>query len=165
MSMNRREFVTLATGSIALTVLTNLGSSTLAMADGPRNNLAKEPFDAGEVGKYAKAGVYDDFAKDKGVWLVSDGKILTALSGSCTHAGGALEYHEDRKVFVCLKHQAEFTPEGDNSPGFKAKRPLERCSISLTTGDKPQVHIDPTKRFRKDKDEWTKPEASLTLPA
>jgi Rieske Fe-S protein len=171
MTMNRREFMTVAGSSLALVV----GGTSIALCvlnnpkpveeAGVNNALAKDPFSAGPIEKYAKEGVYDDFAKSKGVWIVSDGKQVVVFSGTCTHAGGVLVWTPERQVWVCQKHQAEFTSDGTNKPDMRAKRPLERCSVSLSKDAKPEIQVDPTKLLRKDKGDWDKPEASVKIPA
>ncbi len=156
MSPTRREFVALAAASFALTVLNNV-----VKAD--KEKAAAEPFLAGALSQYTKADVYDKYLKDRNVLLVSDGKTLVALSTTCPHAGGEIAWDKTKKIFQCAKHEAKFTPDGVNVAGGKAKRPMERFAIRLTTGENPQVQVDPKKVLRKDKDQWSDPEAELKL--
>jgi Rieske Fe-S protein len=172
MPLTRRQF-TLASTSIALTIL---GCDSRAADEAPaqappeggnrgknRANLATEPFRVGPPDKYKQAKLYADYKADKGVWLVSDGKALVALSATCTHNGCTTHYAEDKQVFDCPCHHSHFSLAGDNLEG-KAKRPLERCALKLVQTDAgPEIEVDPTRRFRKDKDQWSDPASSLTL--
>jgi len=168
MPLTRRAFTILATGSIALTVLGEQGFA--GPMDNPANrpSLAKEPFNIGPKSKYKEAGLYQDFKKDKGVWVVSDGKQLTVLSATCTHIGATTNWNDGKKQFQCErqgpKHGSTFDLDGTNTAG-KATRPLERCSLKLVKGANgaEEVEVDPTTRFRKDKDEWSNPASSLPL--
>jgi Rieske Fe-S protein len=179
MSLTRRQF-TLASTSIALTVMgcdsqaSDDGSAAQAAPQegGPsggggkgknRANLATEPFRVGSPGQYKQAKLYADYKADKGVWLVSDGKTLVALSATCTHNGCTTHHVEDKQIFDCPCHHSHFGLTGDNLEG-KAKRPLERCALKLVKTDTGQeIEVDPTRRFRKDKDQWGDPASSLTL--
>jgi Rieske Fe-S protein len=181
MSLTRREFA-FASTSIALTVLgcdgeasnTRLSEAAPQQggpASGPgeggkgknRANLATEPFRVGSPDQYKQAKLYADYKADKGVWLVSDGKALVALSATCTHNGCTTHYLDDKQIFDCPCHHSHFSLEGDNLEG-KAKRPLERCALKLVKTDTGQeIEVDPTRRFRKDKDQWGDPASSLTL--
>ncbi len=98
------------------------------------------------------------------MWLVSDGKALVALSATCTHLGCTTPYLADQKAFRCPCHGSQFSPEGINAPGGRAKRPLERCTVRLVDTDSGrQIEVDPTRRFRKDLDQWGDAAASLAL--
>jgi Rieske Fe-S protein len=159
MTHTRREFVALAAATVALTVLNNV-----VQADGPKTPPPPaDPFLVGSPSDYTKPGVYDKYQKDHAILLISDGKTLVALSTTCPHAGGPISWHKDKNLFICEKHKAEFSPEGVNAPNMKAKRPMERFAIRLTTDPKPQIQVDPKKVLRKDKDQWSDPEASLKL--
>jgi Rieske Fe-S protein len=160
MSPTRREFVAMAAASLALTVLNNV---TPATADSKEPAKPAEPFLAGPLSDYEKAGVYDKYLKSNAVLLVSDGKELVALSTICPHAGGAISWVKEKNEFVCEKHKAGFTADGVNVAGAKAKRPMERFAIRLTKDEKPQVQVDPKKVLRKDKNQWGDAEASLKI--
>ncbi|MCX5660509.1 MAG: Rieske (2Fe-2S) protein [Planctomycetota bacterium] len=174
MALTRREFTTASGAIVALTVL-GAGCSREDPkpppgANGPggkkdrKAKLATEPFTVGPLAKYAAPGVYTDIKEAKGVWLVSDGKALVALSATCTHSGCTTDYDADNKSFECPCHSSEFDLQGINHEGGKAKRPLERCKVELVgEGSAQEVRVDPTKRFRKDKDEWDAAVTELKL--
>lgn len=123
------------------------------------SKLAKEPFLIGPPTRYRPSGVYLDH-EDKGVWLVSDGQRLVALNSTCTHLGCATKYKQVNSRFACPCHKSQFDLEGNVFDGSKAKRPLERCALRLVGG---QVEVDPTRRFRKDRDEWSDPDSVFHL--
>lgn len=160
MSMTRREFTAGTTATLALTVL---GCSTQADEKKDENapNLAKEPFTIGKPSKYAKAGMYDEYKKEKGVWVVSDGKAVVVFSANCTHLKCTTHWKPETKLIVCPCHGSKFDLEGANQEGSKAKRPLERCSLSLLKSG--EIQVDPTRTLRKDKDEWSDPAASVKI--
>jgi len=179
MGMTRRAF-TVNASAVALTVLgCDSGSpATTAAAGGEGNggdggeaasndskkaNLAKEPFLIGASTRFTRPGLYQDFKSDKGVWLVSDGKTLVALSATCTHLGCTTHWQSDRALFECPCHESLFSLEGMNRGG-KSKRPMERCAMRIVESDSgPQIEVDPTRRFRHERGEWDDPASTLTL--
>lgn len=163
--LTRREFSLLATGSLALVVLNQAPALAQSAAEEKNKaNLAAEPFLIGPAEKFKAAGIYEDFKKAKGVWLVSDGQMLVALSATCTHLGCSTKSNPEKKGFICPCHESKFDAQGLNIRG-KARRPLERCALRRVTGPSggPEVEVDPRKRFRKDKNEWSDPASSLAL--
>lgn len=175
MSLTRRDFSHAAGVGVALSLLgcdrrisQTAEAAPAAGGGGPsggkNKGLAKEPFLAGAPAAYAKKGLYDAYKKDYGVWLVSDGQRLVALSATCTHTGCSTAWDADKSQYVCPCHKSRFELAGENIEGGKAKRPLERCALSLVDADGgKQVRVDPTRRFRKEAGEWSKPESSLAL--
>lgn len=118
-------------------------------------SLADSPFTIGVPHKYRRAGVYEDFRESHGIWLVSDGSRLVALSAVCTHKGCGTRYDSMSRIFKCPCHKSTFTTDGLNISGGKAERPLERCMIALDgkPGDiSAQLRVDPTKRYRQEID-------------
>lgn len=178
--MTRRQFTFTATSLMALTVIgcdgraqtsEAEGGSTAADPQGKKQDdkkpkaakLAKEPFLIGPPSRYKEVGVYPHH-KDKGVWIVSDAKTLVVFSAICTHLGCPTRLDLDQEIFSCPCHKSRYDFEGINQPGSKAKRPMERCSVRLVEGATGKdIQVDPTKRFRKDKDQWSDPASSLPL--
>ena len=150
MPLTRRAFTAGATASIALTVL-GCGKEEAASGSGaaqpspnrPSAKLTTEPFTAGTVADYTAEGVYDTHAQDKGVFLVSDGTKLVALSGECTHNGCGTAW--DGSVFKCPCHGSEFEKDGTNKPNMKAHMPL--VALAITADDAGQITVDPTQKF------------------
>ena len=174
-SMTRREFTAATTSVVALTVLgcdsradqTENTPEAMSAAKGKTNdkkknkaNLATEPFLVGQPGQYTKLGVYTEYKDDKGVWLVSDGRELVALSATCTHLACSTDYDPAKGQFECPCHESRFSLEGKNDKYAKAKRPLERCTVRLVDG---QIEVDPTRRLRQEKGEWSDAAAALPL--
>lgn len=184
MSMTRREFTAATASTVTLTVLgcddgraaeqaRQLEEATAAAQrlaakekqDPKKANLATEPFLIGRADRYFKPGVYDEYKKEKGVWIVSDGKELVVFSATCTHLACTTELDLSKQLFKCPCHKSGFDFQGMNTKGSKAKRPLERCALRLVDSGPGvgQVEVDPTRRFRKDKDQWSDPAAALKL--
>ncbi len=126
--------------------------------------LATEPFLIGPISGYRQPGVYAQHRDTQGVFVVSDGKTITALSGVCTHLACMTKLDQDRQIFYCPCHKSTFDYNGIQQDGAKAKRPLERCALSLVPTDSGrQIQVDPTRRFRKDKDQWSDPASELKI--
>jgi len=179
MTITRREFSIATVSTVTLTILgcdgqaepakVELSSATKGKQDPKKDskkaNLATEPFLIGPPSGYAKPGVYDEYKKEKGVWIVSDGSELVVLSATCTHLACSTDLDRPKGCFTCPCHESEFDVQGINAEGSKAKRPLERCALRLVDSGPGagQIEVDPTQRFRKDKDQWSAPAAALTL--
>ncbi len=121
--------------------------------------LAKQPFFIGSPGRYGRPGVYREH-EDKGVWLVSTGHTLIAISRMCTHLACTTEFDQDGQCFICPCHKSQFDLEGVQMAGSRAKRPLERCALRLVHG---RIEVDPTRRFRRASGQWSDPAASLHI--
>ncbi|MEZ6190100.1 MAG: Rieske 2Fe-2S domain-containing protein [Phycisphaerales bacterium] len=160
MRITRRQFSAALGTTIALTVLGCSDEPEEAKVESggrSRNKLTlpDAPFSIGAPHKYHSAGVYEEYRESKGIYLVSDGKQLVALSAVCTHNGCGTRFDSMSRIFKCPCHQSTFTSDGLNISGGKAKRPLERCMISLDgkPGDaSAQLSVDPTKRYRQEID-------------
>lgn len=177
MSMTRREFTVAGTSAVALTVLgcdSNANTPPAQAMDEKKDNranLATEPFTIGKPKDYAKAGHYEDYKKEKGVWVVSDGKEVVVFSATCTHTGCTTNWKEDAKCFRCPCHNSNFELDGSQKDGSKAKRPLDRCSVKVVKGkdkdgkDADVIEVNPKKLLKKtaEKNEWTDPEASVKI--
>lgn len=177
MDLTRREFAALSGAAVALTVLgcdSHAEQPTTAPAgSGPvagdekkkkKIHLATEPFTIGGRSDYKQPVVSSKFHDDKGVFILSDGKTLVALSAMCPHRNCATDYEQDKKRFLCPCHKSTFDQDGNRLSG-KADRPLERCAVRLIKDaqGKEEIEVDPRKRYRKDKDEWGAEDASLSL--
>src|SRR5688572_15323808 len=114
MPLTRREFSAAAVGSIALAVLPISSPARAESAEDKKANLATTPFAIGALPQYKKPGLYNGYKKDKGVWIVSDGKVLTVLSATCTHRGCTTRWQEDKAVFACPCHESKFGLDGEN---------------------------------------------------
>ena len=158
MKITRRKFTRAIGAGFALTVLgcSDKGDSDSSdVAKRGKLVLPEAPFFVGEPEQYRKPGVYRGYRRSHGIWLVSDGKQLVALSAACTHNGCGTRYDSMSKVFKCPCHNSIFSIEGLNHSGSRAKRPLERCGIALVRksgGAAPKLRVDPTKRYRQEID-------------
>lgn len=159
MRITRRQFTTALGGTFALTVLgCSDGPEAQVQSGAPSRRklmLPDKPFTIGGPQKYRRSGVYQDFRQSHGIWLVSDGGKLVALSAVCTHNGCGTRYDSMSRIFKCPCHSSTFTTDGLNRSGGKARRPLERCMIALQgkPGDaSAELLVDPTKRYRQEID-------------
>lgn len=164
--LTRRQF-TAAASLLSLHVLGGCGREDGAPSASRDTTarLASEPFDVGPLDRYTQPGVYTDFKDATGVWLVSDGSKLFALSATCTHIGCTTDWNAADKVFLCPCHGSRFDLQGKPAAGAKADRPLERCHLAVVQGPAGAVvRVDPTQRWTTDAD-WNLPGAALDLPA
>ena len=174
-SITRREFSIATASTVTLTILgcdgqaqpakVKLDRSAKEKSDPKKANLATEPFLVGPPSGYDKPGVYDELKAEKGIWIVSDGKELVVLSATCTHLACSTDLDRTKQRFKCPCHESEFDFEGINGEGSKASRPLERCALRLVDSGEGagQIEIDPTQRFRQDKDQWSDPASTFKL--
>jgi len=168
--LTRRQFHRAAAGSLLSLTVLGCGEDKPAetLNNDKRVELATAPFDVGPVSSFQKAGVYTEFFRSHGVYLVSDGSMLVALSAICTHNACGVRWEQGSGQFQCPCHDSAFTREGLNSGGSKAKRPLERCRIkpaALRPGPDPVLRVDPTRRFRQERNEWSSPESMVMFDA
>lgn len=179
MPISRRRFTVATSCAVTLTVLgcdgrwgqadtraSESSATDLVKAkdekDDPRpksSKLAKEPFLIGPPARYKNAGVYTDH-KEQGVWIVSDGRALVVLNATCTHLACATKLDLPNGYFICPCHESRFSFQGIHKRGSKAKRPLERCALGMVEG---QIQVDPTRRFREEKGQWSDPASLLVL--
>ncbi len=161
--VTRRAFAGAAVSAVALTVLgcDNPAAPQAARAgsDRPdREKLATEPFAIGPPDLYKSFGVYTDFRKSHGVWVVStfssSGVMIVALSAICTHNACGTRYNRHANKFKCPCHGSSFTSDGLVSGSGRATRALERCRLDLIDGE---LVVNPDIRFRQDQNEWSNP--------
>lgn len=147
MDLNRRQFVGIVAGACA------------GCLCGARPVLAADPVDAGDIAKYAKDGIYGDFAADQGIFIVRRNNKLYAVTALCSHKGHELMRDPDNELqFKCDKHGSLFTLEGLATKG-PAKEPLLRLGIKLD-GSK-RIVVDPTQQFEKK--DWDKDGAVIKV--
>ncbi len=171
MRITRRQFTRSLGAGIALTVL-GCGEESGSSPDTPKRGkleLPDEPFSIGDPEKFREPGVYRNHRESHGIWLVSDGKQLVALSAVCTHNGCGTRYDTMSRIFKCPCHSSTFSIEGLNHTGGKADRPLERCNLSQAKGTA-ELIVDPTKRYRQEIDNpisgrnWSSPHSVFIFP-
>jgi cytochrome b6-f complex iron-sulfur subunit len=126
-------------------------------------NELKEPpstFKAGQPETYDPGQVVERFKDAFGVWIVRQDNSIFALSTTCTHLGCTPNWLESEQKFKCPCHGSGFRKDGTNFEG-PAPRPLERYKIGRAEDG--QVLVDKSKKFQKERGEWSDPDASLTL--
>jgi Rieske Fe-S protein len=148
--MNRREFVAMAATACA------------ACACGASQSLAAEkagPVDAGLASQYSRDGISDKFLKSHHFFLVRSQGKLFAVSGICTHKGGALILNPaDHTRIKCTKHDSVFDVQGQvlHPP---ARSGLARLGISLD--EQKHVVVDAAKKFEQG--HWDQAGSYLTV--
>jgi nitrite reductase/ring-hydroxylating ferredoxin subunit len=142
----RREFVggVAAAAAAAACALCPAAQALAAGRAAPRVGRV----DAGPLAAFDRDGVFDDWAKDCGFFLVRDDGRLYALSARCTHKNVGLVVRGDR--LKCPKHGSIFTLDGEVTKA-PAKRSLPRYGISVDGGG--SVIVDGSREFGPDESE------------
>ncbi len=126
-------------------------------------NVLFEPpstFKAGRPEEY-QIGLVDERFKDQfGAWLIRDDRGIYALSTTCTHLGCTPNWLASEQKFKCPCHGSGFYKTGINFEG-PAPRPLERYTITL--GEDGLILVDKSKKYQREKGEWSNPLAFLEL--
>jgi cytochrome b6-f complex iron-sulfur subunit len=118
-------------------------------------NVATSPVTVGEATKYAKDGIYDEYAKTSGFIVVAEKGKIYAVTAVCSHKRGLLV--KDPAVagqIKCTKHDGKFSAAGSPISG-PPKTSLARLAISKNA--KGELVVDPTKQFQQA--DWEKAEA------
>lgn len=162
-SLSRRRFTVLTVGAVALAAvgheLTACRRSDPATsqpaADGDQlrpGDLTDQPLDAGPLSRYRQPGVYVEH-RHLGLWIVSNGHRVLALSAICPHLGCLVNWSPSQQQFICPCHLSRFEANGQPLPDQKAKQPLGRlsASIRLSAGSSDaHLWIDPQKSLSAD---------------
>ena len=115
-------------------------------------------FKAGKPDDYVVGEVSEKFKLSKRVWIVREKTGFYAILAICTHLGCTPRWLASSNKFKCPCHGSGFRKSGVNFEG-PAPRPLERIKIALN--EEGEILIDKAKRFRREKGEWTDPDAYL----
>ena len=162
--MNRRKFVLLATVAAATTACSACFANA---ADAPAGEDAKKQegkppppnkgtVNVGKKDKFAKDGVYDEFAKSNRVLIVRhEGKIY-APTATCTHKNAALRVKDG--VITCPNHGSKFSVHGTSTKG-PAKGSLYRYALSVDAEG--NIIVNKEKQFTEK--EWEQEGAFLKV--
>ncbi len=123
-----------------------------------RDELRLKPFRVGPASRWVTPGVYDDFLKSHGVYLVSNQGMLVALIAQSTEAEVNVKFDPLTGLFECPRSGALYTRDGLAWADSPASRSLERCQVrALGPSDKPDVEIlvDPQNRFLFEQQQWS----------
>jgi cytochrome b6-f complex iron-sulfur subunit len=128
-------------------------------------NEADPRFVAGNRSKFSESPkVYEEFKQSQWVWLVrlqeAGQDRLVALSTVCTHMGCTPNWREAERKYSCPCHGSGFFMDGVNFEG-PTPRPLERFRIFTDPAD--NIIVDKSVKFRKDRDEWNKPDSYIIM--
>ena len=166
----RRNFLMSWAGISWLTFTAASGAGTVAMGRFMLPNVLFEP------PQVFKAGTLEDFEYDKPderfkqshqTWVVKlrkdwdNGQHFFALSTVCTHLGCTPNVLFNELKIKCPCHGSGFYFNGINFEG-PAPRPLERWKVFVDPVDG-QIVIDKTKKYQKEKEQWTNPDSYIDL--
>jgi cytochrome b6-f complex iron-sulfur subunit len=125
----------LSTAAVGACAMCSCTSSTPA----PAPAKSTQPIDIGPPDRFARDGIYDDWADAHGFFIVRQANQLYALSSICTHRHYDLETKGTQ--IVCPKHGSLFTPTGQVIKG-PATTPLPRLGIQVTPAK--TIVVDPS---------------------
>jgi cytochrome b6-f complex iron-sulfur subunit len=91
--------------------------------DIPRTGVKKAELSYTASGKVMKARIF----------LVSSSEGLTAFSAVCSHLGCLVNYHRDKREFVCPCHGGRYDLSGRNISG-PPPAPLTRFPVKIQDG-------------------------------
>ena len=154
----RRLFNFIGWGFIGIFLTTTLGSVIRFFV--PR--ILYEPPTRYKVGfpfEYT-LGISERFKKKFRIWIVRELDKMYVIEAKCTHLGCTPNWMASEGKFKCPCHGSGFAPDGVNTEG-PAPRPLERFQVTLAEDG--QIIVDQSKRFRGERDEWSKPGAFVTV--
>lgn len=134
--MQRRDFVKLTGAAICAGVCGCAGPGGGRVWTGPTS------FDIGTMADYPKDGMYTQFEKQGGFFVMREKGRLYAVSAICSHKYCGLE--TKGKELVCDCHGSRFTSQGVVLTG-PATRSLEHFGITLS-GDR-RLRVDRTKVY------------------
>lgn len=118
-----------------------------------------KPFEIGPASKWAKPGLYLDFADSHKVALRSEGGMLVALLLVSPETGQTVRYDRSANLFRDPQSDGLFTIDGVKWGGSADRPSLARCRIRhLGPLDEPNVGlvVDPGKLFRQEDQQWSK---------
>lgn len=129
------------------------------------NRIATRAFSIGDPSKYKEPGVYDDFHRSHGVWVVSrdsaSGRMLVVLSAQAPGVDGLTHFSPAIGKFRCATSGSRFTRDGllSGSSGV-ATRSLERLRLEFRDGE---LRVVPTKRYVQEDNDWSSPFSLFVL--
>jgi|GEM_PF-4716002 len=125
---------------------------------GKRVRTATKLFGAGNPAQFDTRGVYADFYKSHGVFLVNNRSMLVALCAESPNSGNTVRYDRNLNQYIDPRDNSRYTADGLPTGRPNDRQALERCRISMSlelSDQKPQLVIDPTHRFLYEKNEWS----------
>lgn len=127
--INRRDFIKVATGAIGGVITAALGIPIVGYLIDPalRENKAGAPMVIGKLEEIpvgtpfpfsftiTKVNGWERTASSFGGFVIrksADPKDILILSSRCTHLSCRVNWQEEKKIFVCPCHDANFSAEG-----------------------------------------------------
>jgi cytochrome b6-f complex iron-sulfur subunit len=155
----------MALAGLGWLALTATGVACLAMLQRFAHPDATEEPDPlvalGPIDRYATAepgSVFTDH-RDAGVWVLRTPEGVAVASTRCTHLGCTLAWQASERRFRCPCHGSVFSSAGINLAG-PAPTPLVRYRVIVRDGE---LLADRSRVFRKERDEWERPEAIIRV--
>ena len=143
-------------------LMTACDEAAPAAPSGYGSRLGQDSFDIGTADHYRTPGVYTQFNRSQGVYLVSGHGMLVALAAECTndaHSQAAVIYDDIAGIYRCSTCGARYTRDGLNIGSSQTKISLRRCRIRASGhiyDPQTTLLVDPVKRFTQEKQEWSK---------
>lgn len=117
------------------------------------------PFEIGAASKWAKPGLYLNYADSHGVALKSDHGMLVALLLVGPETAAPVRYDRTANLFRDSQSGETFTADGVKWGGAEDRPSLARCRIRhMGPIENPDVGlaVDPGKLFRQEQGQWSK---------
>lgn len=123
-TIRRRSFLRMAGGAAAVTAFGGLGACAPAQ-EGPA--VVEVPLESIPVGGRLRI-IYGEMPVE--IIRDADGGVM-ARSLWCTHSGCEVKWQEDRQIYFCACHDAEFDEQGKVIAG-PPPRPLGQIPVAVT---------------------------------
>ncbi|MEO0587961.1 MAG: hypothetical protein AAF078_10005 [Planctomycetota bacterium] len=123
------------------------------------NRVATRTFSLGDPAQYEEPGVYDDFHRSHGVWVVSrdtaSGRMIVVLAAQAPGVDGLTHFSPAIGKFRCATSGSRFTRDGllSGSSGT-ATHSLERLRLEYRHGE---LTVVPTRRYAQEENDWSSP--------
>jgi|GEM_PF-2534387 len=118
-----------------------------------------QSFEIGPASKWARPGLYLDYAASHKVALKSDYGMLVAILLVSPETGSTVRYDRTSNIFKDPQNGGMYTVDGVKWGGDADRTSLPRCRIRhLGPLDDPQVGlvVDPSKLFYQEQQQWSK---------
>lgn len=116
-------------------------------------------FEIGKAEKYRRPGVYQDFRRSQGVWVVSFQGMVVALSTACPRDGEETYFDDMPQQFKCPRCAARYDSNGLPRAPQDAEAALVRFRIEPTDksarGEDVVLKVTPRIQFRQEENEWS----------
>ena len=126
-----------------------------------RRYVPRDAFSIGMAGDYRSQGVDERFRGARGVFIVTFGDMVVALSSACPVDGHDLYFDPMPQQFRCPHCAARFDSNGLPRAPDSQKRGMPRLRIEpvdkAAVGDAVELRINPRFRFLFEHNDWSQP--------